>query len=137
VAEGGKRWRLVLAPSARADIQEALHWSHEKFGEQATGRYRDLIKQALRDIVADPERPGSAVRSDLARGVRTYHLFFSRERARGSWGIVKRPRHFLVYRRRGEDIVDILRVIHDARDLERHLPEQDLNDPERFHPEEY
>jgi len=38
--------------------------------------------------------------------------------------VVKKPRHFLVYRRRGEEVIDVVRVLHDARDLERHLPDE-------------
>ncbi len=122
VAKRGARARLVLAPSARADIREALIWSRDRFGESAAERYRDLIKQALRDIVADPDRPGFTNRPDLARGVRTYHLSFSRHRSRGPSGVVGKPRHFLVYRLRGAVFIDVIRVLHDARDLERHLP---------------
>lgn len=118
----GGRPRIVLSPSAWNDIREALLWSRERFGENAAERYRALIQQALRDIAADPDRPGSANRADLARGIRTYHLFFSRDRARGPAGAVKKPRHFLIYRRR-ENRIDILRVLHEARDLDRHLPE--------------
>jgi toxin ParE1/3/4 len=110
--------------------------SQERFGERAAARYRDLLKQALRDIAADPERPGSKERPDLARGVRTYHLFFSRDRARGDLGVVKKPRHFLVYRRRGEAVIDVVRVLHDARDLERHLPEEYLRNPDLPDPDE-
>lgn len=39
--------------------------------QNAARRYRDLIKQALRDIVADPERPGSAERRDIMPGILT------------------------------------------------------------------
>lgn len=101
-------------------------WSQERFGERAAARYRDLLKQALRDIASDPERSGSRERPDLARGVRTYHLFFSRDRARRDLGVVKKPRHFLVYRRRSEAVIDVVRVLHEARDLERHpdLPDR-------------
>ena len=99
-------------------------WSQVRFGERAARRYRSLLKQALGDIAADPERPGSRQRPDLARGVRTYHLFLSRDRARGDQGIVAKPRHFLVYRRRGETGIDVVRVLHDATDLERHLPKE-------------
>ncbi len=123
MAESGGPLRIVLAPAARRDIRDTLIWSEERFGERAASRYRELQKQALRDIAADPERPGSRARPELAQGVRTYHLFFSRERARGELGIVNRPRHLLVYRRRGEAVVDIVRVLHDARELDRHLPE--------------
>ena len=124
--EAGGRVRIVVAPFARSDIREALIWSQERFGESASARYRALLKQALRYIAADPERPGSKERPDLARGIRTYHLFFSRDRARSELGMVKKPRHFLVYRRRGEDVIDVLRMPHDSRDLERHLPEEYL-----------
>lgn len=130
VPETGRRLRIFLAPSARNDIRESLNWSQERFGQRAAERYRDLLKQALRDIVADPERPGSVERTDLARGVRTYHLFFSRERARGPSGIVNKPRHFVVYRRR-ENFIDVVRVLHDAHDIEWHVPQQYLSDPER------
>jgi toxin ParE1/3/4 len=99
-------------------------WSKERFGERAAAGYRDLLKQAIHDLAADPERPGSQARPDLARGVRTYHLYFSRGRARSGLGAVGKPRHFLVYRRR-EGVVDALRVLHDARALERRLPPEE------------
>ncbi|HUI53982.1 MAG TPA: type II toxin-antitoxin system RelE/ParE family toxin [Bryobacteraceae bacterium] len=120
---GGPR-RVVLSPAARNDIRETLIWSQEQFGKRAAARYRELLKQALRDIAADPERPGSQERRDLASGVRTYHLLLSRDRARGNLGAVKKPRHFLVYRSRGNNVLEIIRVLHDARDLVRHLAEE-------------
>jgi toxin ParE1/3/4 len=72
-----ERSRIVLSPDAQRDIREALKWSRERFGERAAVRYRDLLKQALRDIAVEPQRPGSRDRPDLAQGVRTYHLYFS------------------------------------------------------------
>jgi plasmid stabilization system protein ParE len=68
VPESGKPLRVVLAPSAQRDIRETLKWSLGKFGPRAAVRYRDLLKQALRDVTADPERPGSRERPELARG---------------------------------------------------------------------
>jgi toxin ParE1/3/4 len=114
--------RLVLSSAARRDIYVALTWSEDRFGEAAADRYRELLKQALRDVTADPERPGLLERSELGNGIRTYHLFFSRSRAKRSVVGVKNPRHILVYRRRGEAVVHVVRVLHDACDLERHLP---------------
>jgi toxin ParE1/3/4 len=122
--EPGDRYRLVLSPLAASDIRVALIWSQERFGGRAAARYRDLLKQAIGDIAADPERPGSRERPDLASGIRTYHLAYSRDAARTGLGVVKKPRHFLVYRRRGDDVIDVVRVLHDARDLERHLPNE-------------
>ena len=97
--KSGARPQIVLAPAARRDIREALKWSEEKFGSRAAQRYGALLKQALRDIAADPERPGSTERAELSSGARTYHLRFSRDRARAG-GAVKNPRYFLLYRRR-------------------------------------
>ena len=37
---------------------------------------------------------------------------------------VKAPRHFLLYRRREERVIEVARVCHDARDLVRHVPEE-------------
>ena len=134
--ESGGTLRIVLAVAARSDIHEALMWSQERFGERAAARYRELLKQALRDIASDPERSGSKERLDLARGVRSYHLFLSRDRARGDLGVVEKPRHFLVYRRRGNAGIDVVRVLHDASDLERHLPEECLRNPDLSDPDE-
>jgi len=99
-----------------------MDWSLKEFGEDAALRYDALFTQALRDIADDPERPGSQQRAELAEGVRVYHLRFSRDRARSALGIVKHPRHFLVYRCH-DRAIELLRILHDARDLQQHIPE--------------
>ena len=114
--------RPSLAPAARQDIREVLRWSEQQFGDTAAARYKALIKQAVRDIGADPERPGSKERPEiLIQGARTYHLKFSRSRVSGSK--VNEPRHFLLYRRRDDGVIEVARILHDGRDLQRHLPE--------------
>jgi toxin ParE1/3/4 len=114
--------KIVVAPEARRDVMAIRKWTEKTFGKDAAIRYEALIAQALRDIVADPERPGSQDRPDLGIGVRGYHLSLSRDRARTSLGIVHNPRHFVIYRR-GPTATDILRILHDSRDLARHLPQ--------------
>jgi toxin ParE1/3/4 len=114
--------RPSLAPAARQDVREVLRWSERNFGETAAARYKALIKQAVRDIGADPERPGSKEQPELMiGGARTYHLELSRSRVSGSR--VKEPRHFLLYRRRDDGVIEVARILHDGRDLQRHLPE--------------
>lgn len=82
-----------------------------------------LIRQALLDVEADPERPGSKERPEIMiKGARTYHLSLSRSRVSGQ--PVKEPRHFLLYRRRADGVIEVARVLDDARDLQRHLPEE-------------
>jgi toxin ParE1/3/4 len=113
--------RPILSPAARQDIREILRWSEQEFGETAAARYRALIKQAVRDVGEDPQRPGSQERPELMiEGARTYHLQFSRRRV-SSPG-VKEPRHFLLYRSRQDGVVEVARVLRDGRDLVRHLP---------------
>jgi toxin ParE1/3/4 len=118
-----RRLEVRLTRTAQRDIKAILNWSRKEFGEAAAARYKALIKQALRDIGADPERPGSTERSEiLIEGARTYHLWYSRGRVKGQG--VKAPRHFLLYRRREERVIEVGRVCHDARDLARHVPEE-------------
>lgn len=113
---------LRLSASARADIVRLLEWTHEHFGERARIRYEGLLVIALRELAAEPERPGSAARPELGARVRSYHLRHSRDRARHEGGIVRRPRHLLLYRFAHPDLIGIGRVLHDAMEIERHLP---------------
>lgn len=114
--------RSILAPAARQDLRDVLRWSEQKFGETAAARYRALIKQAVRDVGTDPGRPGSKEREEfMIEGARTCHLQFSRSRVSGT--DVKEPRHFLLYRRRKDGVIEVARILHDGCDLQRHLPE--------------
>jgi toxin ParE1/3/4 len=108
----------VLAPAARRDIKSILGWSEERFGKNAAVRYEALLIQAVRDIEADAARSGVVQRSYLPAGVFLYHLAFSRNRVAGE--TVRQPRHFLAFRVRAAHL-EILRVLHDSRDLARHL----------------
>lgn len=113
---------IRLSVSAEADIVSLLAWTESRFGHAARRRYEILLVTALRDIAAEPERVGSVARPELGASVRSYHLFHSRERARSGGEIVHRPRHFLLYRAANPDVIGIGRVLHDAMELERHLP---------------
>ena len=116
--------RLVrVTGAARRDLVAVMRWSRREFGEDAALRYDALLTQAFADLAADPERPGSQQRPELATGVRTYHLRFSRNRARSPLGAVRHPRHLVVYRLL-DHALEILRILHDARDLPRHVPEE-------------
>ena len=113
--------RARLAPAAIRDVREIRRWSENKFGKPAAKRYEALLLQALRDIEAEPERPGSKERPDvMIAGARTYHLAFSRGRVGGEK--VHAPRHVVLYRHRTDGVLEVARILHDARDLARHLP---------------
>ena len=108
--------KIVLSPEARSDLRDALRWSETKFGHDARTRYEALIVQALRDIESEPDRHGSIDRSEIMiKGARTYHIRFSRDRAKAAFGVVHNPRHFILYRcRHDRNVIDIARILHDG-----------------------
>lgn len=105
-------------PGFRRDIQEVVAWSEDKFGASAADRYGLLVRQALHDVLEEPTRPGAKVRPDLGPNAYVYHLMFSRERVAGER--VRAPRHFVLYRYINGK-VEFARLLHDSRDLARHL----------------
>lgn len=112
--------RYRLSGPAKADIVKLLAWTERQFGEDARVRYATLIAAALHDVSSQPDRAGNVHRPELGEGVRSWHLRLSRERARTATGIVRRPRHFLIYRIEG-DLVVVGRVLHDAMELAQHV----------------
>jgi len=117
-----RRYRLDFTQAAGRDIAAIVRWSWASFGEAAALRYEALAKQALDDIKADPDRVGAQTQVTPGGSVRTYHLKLSRKNVVVT-GVVQRPRHYFVYRVK-DDLVEILRLIHDAQDLERQRPKE-------------
>jgi len=114
---------IEFSPTARRDLVEILDWSRAQFGNLAQQRYRILIKQALDDIASEPDRPGSRIVPELMENVRLYHLRHSRRNVADSRNQVKRPRHFVLFRIKGETL-EIGRLLHESMDIEIHYPEE-------------
>lgn len=117
---------VIIAPRARSDIAGILAWTEENFGPQILKRYTKLIATAIEEVAADPLRPGSSRRPEIAEACRTYHLFFSRKSAGQGKDRIRRPRHFLLYRVNDANVVEIGRVLHDSMELQAHLPKEYL-----------
>jgi len=66
----------------------------------------------MREFAAGPDVLGSRARDDISPGLRT--LDVARRGRRG--------RHFLLYRATADLEIEILRILHDAMELRRHLP---------------
>lgn len=113
------RYLITVTTPAERDLRAILLWSETEFGNTAADRYQALIAQAMVDLAENPFRPGAKQREDLLPGIYTYHLAFSRQHV--PEGRVKSPRHFLVYRIM-MDRIEILRALHDSRDLDLHIP---------------
>jgi toxin ParE1/3/4 len=112
--------RYRLSDAAQSDVMAILSWTHEKFGETARLRYESLIVAALRDVAAQPERPGSIERPEFGAGVRSWPQRLSRAHTASGGGVVRRPRHFLIYRSEPAPLT-VGRVLHDAMEQARHL----------------
>jgi toxin ParE1/3/4 len=111
-----------IAAPAQNDISNIWIWTVERFGHAAALRYETLIDQAISDLADDPERPAAKERPDLLPGVWLYHLAFSRAHVPRDQA-VKSPRHFVMFRHVQPGVIEILRILHDSRDLARHLPD--------------
>jgi toxin ParE1/3/4 len=112
-----------FSQSALKDIIEVLAWSEDKFGVRARLRYEELIEAAIRDIVKDSSRLGIKSRPELGSKIKTYHLTCSRKHVRDSSPIVKKPRHIIVFRFVSDKQIEIVRVLHDAMEIKKHLPD--------------
>jgi toxin ParE1/3/4 len=104
---------LRISATARRDIEDVLAYTLAQFGERKRAEYRLLIQLALADIRADPNKTPAKRRPELHRDARTFHI------ARAG----RRARHFLLFRVVDGEIVEIGRLLHDAMELRRHLPE--------------
>jgi len=110
-----------LSQQAEEDIVRILARSERQFGTTARARYQALIGQALREVAADPARRGSKARPELGDLVRTYHLRHCASQA-GDRRVANR-RHLLLYRVIAPGVTGIGRILHDAMELSRHLPD--------------
>jgi toxin ParE1/3/4 len=115
-------WKLRLSVPAERDIEDILAHSETEFGETARLRYETLLAAALNDLLSDPDRAGVRLRDDLGPNVRSYHLLLARDRAKGAYGIVHKPRHMVIFRLTVPDTLDVGRVLHDAMEIADHIP---------------
>ena len=115
--------RLDFTQQARADLSEILDHSMEVFGPVARARYETLLEVSILALIRDPLLMGSQARDELNFAIRTYHLRHGRPWAKARGVTVSTPRHFIAYRF-DETSVLIVRILHEAMDLARHLPPQ-------------
>ena len=120
--------RLVLSSAARIDLATIFDHSAETFGVKARSRYEALVEVALGELRADPTCVGSVPRPELGPAIRAYHLRNCRTRGKAIGAPVKRPRHLVIYKLEDTHVL-VVRVLHDAMELTRHLPPSDLGEP--------
>jgi toxin ParE1/3/4 len=66
---------------------------------------------AIGELAGGPDPVGSKARDEIMDGIRTLHI--ARHGRRG--------RHFLMYRFAATRTIEIIRILHDSMDLQRHV----------------
>jgi len=107
-----KSWRVVLGSEAEKDFVRILGDTGDIFGPRQAAIYETTILAALADLDSGPEILGTVVRDDLGPGMRSLHV--ARHGRRG--------RHVIMYRARHGNLIDVVRILHDAMDFARHIP---------------
>jgi len=112
--------KVIVSAPAKRDIRDVLAWSLRQFGDLAADRYGALVATAINQLTENSSPVGSRNHAELPEGLRIYHLRNVVDQAELKTGKVKNPRHFIVYRP-AADLVEIIRVLHDSMDLQRHV----------------
>jgi toxin ParE1/3/4 len=112
---------LRLTGPAERDIAGLLDWSAVTFGPAVRRRYEALVAAALSDLAHDWQRTGSVILGDVGPGWRIYHMRHSSTASKNRDRDRRAPRHIVVYRFTPNDVVIVLRVLHDSMDVTRHL----------------
>lgn len=92
----------------------------ENFGSAQAKVYADTLSSALKELTAGPAIIGVKERGDIGTNIWTLHA--ARKGRKG--------RHFVMFRVssfQGCNVIDVLRLLHDSMDLERHLLPTELD----------
>jgi toxin ParE1/3/4 len=114
-------WTVRLTAAAETGFQNIIHWTSDEFGDEQAFVYADTLAAALEALSDGPATIGVKPRSAIGSGLFTLHV------ARGN----RRGRHVVLFRVADKGrtrTVEVLRLLHDAMDLDRHIPET----PERY-----
>ena len=105
-------WKIRLADRAAHDVEDILDWTFEQFGPLQLETYTEVINDALEALNAGPQLIDVCRRPELGDDIATLHV--ARHGHRG--------RHQLLFRvDETNGLIEILRILHDSMDLQRHL----------------
>lgn len=106
-----RNWTVRLPDAAEADYDEILRWTTQRFGVAQAAIYGDLLAGALVRLVRGPAIAGARQRDEIGLGLRSLH-------------VGRRGQHIILFRAgtEAERVIDVLRILHDAMDLARHVP---------------
>lgn len=112
-----RHWTVRLTAAAEKDFQGIVEWTVEHFGEAQALVYAETLALALEALAEGPSLLDAKRRDDILKGL--YSLHVARHGRKG--------RHFIMFRvaRRGGDVIEVLRLLHDSMDLPRHFDSPD------------
>jgi toxin ParE1/3/4 len=113
-----RTWSVRVAAAAETDFEAIIGWTLDQFGDVQARVYAEVLASAIEALAAGPNLPGVKARSEIGKHLFTLHV--ARERRRG--------RHFVLFRvdAAPERLrIDVLRILHDAMDLQQHAPEDE------------
>ncbi|MBL8268549.1 type II toxin-antitoxin system RelE/ParE family toxin [Steroidobacter sp.] len=113
-----QRWRVRLSAAAEADFEHIVQWTSEQFGAEQAINYGETLSAALEALSDGPTICGVKARSELLKGLFSLHV------AR----LGRKGRHFIMFRlapANSGSVIEVLRLLHDSMDLQRHLTADD------------
>lgn len=111
----GNSWPVRLSAAAENDYRQILRWTVDHFGAAQALSYAETLSSALQALSAGPAIIGAKERPEIGKHIWTLHV------AR----LGRKGRHFVMFRVgcvEGREVIDVLRLLHDSMDLERHFP---------------
>ena len=109
-----RTWTLRLSNTAESDYDDILRWTMRRFGATQAAACGDILAVSLARLERGPSIAGVRQRDEIGADVRTLH-------------VGRRGRHVILFRVDSERDrrIDVLRILHDAMDLARHVPRHD------------
>jgi len=95
--------RYLLSPAAQADLEQIWDYTRDRWGADQAEQYLRELQRAVEGVAANPQIGRQC--DEIRPGYRKV--------AAGS--------HTLFYRVNADDVVDVIRVLHQRMDVDRHL----------------
>lgn len=95
-------FELVIRPRARDDLKQIWRYSFDQWGELQADSYLEKLHKGLQRLRSHPE------------------IGVSREQIRPGYRALQIGQHQFYYRV-GEETIEIVRVLHERMDADRHL----------------
>lgn len=107
-------WTVRLSATAEADFEHIIHWTSKPFGDAQAIAYAETLSPGIAALSEGPKVSGVKARDEILKGLNSLHV--ARQGRKG--------RHFIMFRvspDNSDNVIDVLRLLHDSMDLVRHL----------------